>query len=122
MVKTTISMQTVFNTNDKKGEKMDKLTMGIKLNNNKGRLSGKIVGGLTNKFEVEGENFYEGMISVNRLSDVADILPFTISEKLIKAYDLELKEGDEVDFSGELRSYNRLIDGKSRLILSFFVK
>ena len=33
-----------------------------------------------------------------------------------------LEKGEEFAFGGELRSYNRNIDGKSRLILSFFVK
>lgn len=100
---------------------MNNLTLPMQLNN-KGRLVGKIFDENMNKFEVEGENFYEGKICVNRLSDVVDILPFTISEKLIKAYNLTLAKDQKVCFLGELRSYNRLQDGKSKLILSFFVK
>ena len=90
--------------------------------NNKGKLIGKIYEDVKNKFEVEGEVFYEGFLSANRLSDAVDIIPFTISEKLLKAYDLTLTKDTEIAFGGELRSYNRIIDGKSRLILSFFVK
>ena len=90
--------------------------------NNKGKLIGKIYEDVTNKFELQGEVFYEGYISIDRLSDNTDTIPFTISEKLLKAYDLSLKGGQDIAFGGELRSYNRIIDGKSRLILSFFVK
>ena len=97
-------------------------TQATILQNNKGRLIGKLVGGITNSFEIEGETFYEGKIEVARLSDTSDILPYTISEKLVKAYNIDLNSPIEVAFQGELRSYNRLIEGKSRLILSFFVK
>lgn len=97
-------------------------TTAISMPNNKGKLIGKIVNQPLTQFEVEGENFYEGKIEVLRLSETSDILPFTISERLVKAYNLSLQEGEEVAFGGELRSYNRMIEGKSRLILSFFVK
>lgn len=96
------------------------LVTGIQ--NNKGKLVGRLVGGVSNAFEVEGERFFEGKIKVSRLSSASDILPYTISEKLVKAYNLKLEDEEEVAFYGELRSYNRMIEGKSRLILSFFVK
>lgn len=92
------------------------------IQNNKGKLIGTLVGGVENSFEVEGEKFFEGKICVSRLSETSDTLPFTISEKLVKAYDLDLNSSCVVAFYGELRSYNRVIEGKSRLILSFFVK
>ncbi|MBQ8909343.1 MAG: single-stranded DNA-binding protein [Clostridia bacterium] len=94
----------------------------IAATNNKGKIQGKILETPQHSFEVEGEKFYEGKIVVGRLSEANDILPFTISEKLIKAYNINLDGGQDVNFGGELRSYNKMIDGKSRLILSFFVK
>ena len=94
----------------------------IALQNNKGKIQGKILEAPQHSFEVEGETFYEGKIVVGRLSEANDILPFTISEKLLKAYNINLKSGEDAYFGGELRSYNKVIDGKSRLILSFFVK
>ena len=97
-------------------------TTAITSPNNKGILIGEIVGAPEGKFEVEGETFYEGKIAVQRLSENVDILPFTISEKLIKAYNLKLEKGNVLAFGGELRSYNRIIENKSRLILSFFIK
>lgn len=90
--------------------------------NNKGKIKGKILDKVEKKYSIEGEYFYEGKLEVERLSETSDILPFTISEKLIKAYDLKLEAGNNVSFTGELRSYNKMVDDKSRLILSFFVK
>ena len=90
--------------------------------NNKGKIQGKILETAERSIEVEGETFYEGKIVVERLSEANDILPFTISEKLLKAYNLNLEGGALVNFGGELRSYNKILNGKSRLILSFFVK
>lgn len=95
---------------------------GTQIQNNKGKLIGCLREGILNTFEVEGETFFEGKIQVARLSQTSDILPYTISEKLVKAYKLDLNSKSEVAFLGEFRSYNRVIDGKSRLILSFFVK
>ncbi|MBQ8792373.1 MAG: single-stranded DNA-binding protein [Clostridia bacterium] len=94
----------------------------IALPNNKGKIQGKILEAPQHSFEVEGETFYEGKIVVGRLSEANDILPFTISEKLLKAYNINLESGEDAYFGGELRSYNKVIEGKSRLILSFFVK
>ena len=90
--------------------------------NNRGYISGIICEKPTKQFEVEGESFYEGFLSVERLSQATDTLPFTISEKLIRAYDVNLEKGEKVKLIGELRSYNKVVEGKSRLILSFFVK
>ena len=90
--------------------------------NNKGKIKGRILEKAENKYSIEGENFYEGKLVIERLSETNDVLPFTISEKLVKAYKLTLEAGMNVSFSGELRSYNKIVDGKSRLILSFFVK
>ena len=97
-------------------------TLAITQPNNRGFITGTIYEKPTKQFEIEGENFYEGKLSVERLSETNDILPFTISEKLLKAYNLTLENGEKIKLIGELRSYNKLIDGKSRLILSFFVK
>lgn len=97
-------------------------TLAIAQPNNRGQISGTIYQKPTKQFEVEGESFYEGKLAVERLSQTNDILPFTISEKLLKAYNLSMESGEKVKFVGELRSYNKLVDGKSRLILSFFVK
>ena len=97
-------------------------TTAISIPNNRGKIMGTLRETSSHKFEVEGEIFYEGKIEVERLSETTDLLPFTISEKIVKSYDFNFEIGQKVSFGGEFRSYNRMIDGKSRLILSFFVK
>ena len=114
-------MQTAYNTKTKK-ENTKKMFNALLKQNNKGKIKGKILEKAECNYSIEGENFYEGKVVIERLSEANDILPFTISEKLVKAYNLALEAGNEVSFTGELRSYNKLVDGKSRLILSFFVK
>ncbi len=90
--------------------------------NNRGRLKGTLLEKVEAQYQVEDEVFYEGKIVVDRLSGSQDIIPFTISEKIIKAYNLKLEKGEIICFIGELRSYNKMEEGHSRLVLSFFVK
>ncbi len=97
-------------------------TTSINKPNNKGKIKGTILEKVENFYQVEDEIFYEGKLVVDRLSGSKDIIPFTISEKIIKAYKLTLDAGENVGFIGELRSYNKVEGGRSRLILSFFVK
>lgn len=69
---------------------------------------------------VIGENFYEFDLEVPRLSDSSDIIPITISEKLFKKD--ELKPNAIISLNGQFRSYNKLVDGKSKLMLTVFVR
>ncbi len=70
--------------------------------------------------EVYGEGFYLFQLDVPRLSDNADRLPVTISDRLI---DKELlKEGTILKVKGQLRSYNNYSDKKNRLILTVFAR
>lgn len=55
-----------------------------------------------------------------RLSDQADIIPFTVSERLLG--DGMIEVGQTVTLSGQLRSYNKICDGKSKLLLTLFVR
>ena len=88
--------------------------------NNKVFISGEIVSKATFSHEVYGEGFYEMNVLVKRLSGQGDILPVTISERLIA--DRDLKEGVTVNAFGQFRSYNKLVDGKSKLMLTVFVR
>lgn len=90
------------------------------MENNKAMLSGRIVDEPTFSHEVMGEEFFETRIEVRRLSDQVDLLPVTISERLVNDYEIE--EGSEVCLSGQFRSYNIADEGRSRLVLSFFVR
>lgn len=84
------------------------------------KLSGKIYSEFTLSHQVEGENFYEFKIEVDRLSKIKDIIPVTISERTLMSK--KYKVGDFVKIVGEYRSYNKLLGDKSKLILHFFAK
>lgn len=87
---------------------------------NKVFLAGKIISEPVFSHEIYGEGFHEMMIEVSRLSEQKDMLPITISERLL--IDTPLKVGDYTGIMGQFRSYNKMIDGKSRLMLTVFVR
>ena len=88
--------------------------------NNKVFVSGEIVTDAEFSHEVYGEGFYEMNVLVKRLSGQGDVLPITISERLIS--DKDLKIGRTINALGQFRSYNKLVDGKSKLMLTVFVR
>lgn len=92
------------------------------IENNTVKLTGMIAGKPAVSHEIEGEKFWEFPLEVKRLSGVSDILPITVPEKLIDASNVKLKEGEGVCVEGELRSYNKLVGEKSKLIISTFAK
>ena len=87
-------------------------------NNNNVLIKGKIVKLPAYSHSVMGEGFFEMYVEVKRLSDETDVLPVTISERLIEGFNL----GDEIGISGQFRSYNKLEGEKSKLMLTIFVK
>ena len=70
--------------------------------------------------EVLGEKFYDLTLTVRRLSEQTDEIPVTVSDRLMGVYSLE--KGARVGVSGQLRSYNKLVDGKNKLILRVFAR
>ena len=88
--------------------------------NNKVYLMGEIVSDATFSHEVYGEGFYEFFVRVMRLSGQADILPVTLSERLIQGG--MLAKGKPICAVGQFRSYNKIENGKSRLMLTVFVR
>lgn len=90
------------------------------IENNKVSVIGTIVSGFTFSHEVFGEGFYMVDLSVNRLSEQADIIPLMVSERLL---DVEKDyRGCTVEAIGQFRSYNRHEGAKNRLVLSVFVR
>ena len=87
-------------------------------NNNILQLKGKIIEAPTYSHSVLGEGFFETKLEVKRLSSEVDILPVTISERLISG----IKMGDEVGIKGQFRSYNKLENMRSKLMLTVFVR
>lgn len=87
---------------------------------NKVYIEGKITSEIEFSHQMYGEGFYIMKIEVPRLSDTVDILPVTVSERLISIMDI--KVGDLVGVVGQLRSYNKIVDGSNRLILTIFAR
>ena len=90
------------------------------MNNNKVILSGEIITEPAFSHSVYGEGFYEMKLKVKRLSEECDEIPVTLSERLIS--DNNLKIGSRLSVTGQFRSYNKIIDNKSKLMLTVFVR
>jgi len=88
--------------------------------NNKIYLEGKVTSGLEFSHEMYGEGFYTFDLDVMRLSDSVDTLNITVSERLLS--DIKLEEGIDVIVEGQLRSYNKFLDGSNKLILTVFAR
>ena len=70
--------------------------------------------------EVFGEKFYYATLSVPRLSGAEDLLPITLSERLLEGATLEV--GTPLALEGQLRSYNKVIEGAGRLLITGFAQ
>lgn len=82
-------------------------------------LVGKIVTELTYSHSLFNEDFYTFVIRVPRLSENFDELPVTISHKLLNP---SIQQGADVVVRGQVRSYNKYVDGSSKLILTVFAR
>ncbi len=87
--------------------------------NNKVYLMGEVHSAPTFSHEMYGEGFYDFTLSVKRLSGQFDLIPVTVSERLMTT---ALAVGDKVALSGQFRSYNKLEGGRSKLMLTVFVR
>lgn len=92
------------------------------LQNNNINIIGKILTELVYSHEVFGEGFYNMSVEVLRLSDNADVLPVTISERLMVKNDITV--GSLIFITGQIRSYNNYVEseGRNRLILTIFAR
>ena len=90
------------------------------IENNRVSIIGEVVSEFQFSHEVFGEGFYLVNVSVDRLSDMVDIIPLMISERLIdvtKDY-----KGMLVRACGQFRSFNKHEENRNHLILSVFVR
>lgn len=91
----------------------------MKENTNFVSVSGKLTD-LKLSHKIYGEAFYSFNLVCQRLSDNADVLPVTVSERLLSKR--PLCEGCFIQVQGQLRSYNKLSEGKMRLCLTIFAR
>lgn len=92
----------------------------VYLENNHIILVGKVTSEKEFSHEIYGEKFYIFDLSVPRLSGNADIIPITISERLMVNGDLPV--GTKITVEGQFRSYNSYREGKNKLVLTVFAK
>ena len=90
------------------------------LENNKVTLKGIVASLPEYSHEVYGENFYTLFLAVERLSDHQDIIPITVSDRILKENNFEI--GATVALKGQFRSYNKVENEKSKLMLTVFVR
>ena len=90
------------------------------LENNYLTLVGKVTGEKKFSHEIYGERFYIFNLEVPRLSGNEDIIPITVSERLVT--DDMLAEGKKLLIKGQFRSYNSYDNEKNKLILTVFAK
>lgn len=88
--------------------------------NNQLVLVGKVTSDKKFSHEIYGEKFYIFDLSVPRLSGNADIIPITISERLL--LEDELVPGKNIIIEGQFRSYNSYENNRNRLVLTVFAK
>ena len=88
--------------------------------NNQLILVGKVTSDKRFSHEIYGEKFYIFDLSVPRLSGNADIIPITISERLLLEEDLDI--GKNITIEGQFRSYNSFENERNRLVLTVFAK
>ena len=90
------------------------------LENNHLVLVGKVASEKRYSHEIYGEKFYIFNLEVVRLSSTVDIIPITVSERLLTSINLEL--GTMLRVEGQFRSYNNYENEKNKLILTVFAK
>lgn len=89
-----------------------------RVQNNEVILIGKVLSEAKFSHKVYGEGFYSFDLQIPRLSSSFDILPITISERLLPVY--SNIQGKTVEIEGQLRSYNQYSEGRNKLILTVF--
>lgn len=90
------------------------------LENNKVTLKGMVASLPEYSHEVYGEEFFTLFLAVDRLSDHQDIIPITVSDRILKENNFEI--GATVALKGQFRSYNKIENEKSKLMLTVFVR
>jgi len=90
--------------------------------NNQIGIAGRIHSDFEFSHELYGEGFYRFEVEIFRLSDTSDILPVTISERIINMSSATI--GTWVYIAGQIRSYNNYVeaDRRNKLVLTVFAR
>ena len=85
-------------------------------------IGGCICSELSFSHEIYSEGFYRFDVEVARLSGSADVLPVTVSERIIDR--AVMVPGTFIRMSGQIRSYNNYVeaDRRNKLVLTIFAR
>ncbi|MCL2839843.1 MAG: single-stranded DNA-binding protein [Defluviitaleaceae bacterium] len=85
-------------------------------------IGGRINSDLTFSHEIYGEGFYRFDVEVDRLSGNSDILPVTVSERIVDREKMAI--GLPIRILGQIRSYNSYVeaDKRNKLVLTIFAR
>ena len=90
------------------------------IENNQVTISGTIASGFNFSHEIFGEKFYIVNLKIQRTSGMDDIVPVTVSDRLVDVSEDCI--GQFVSVTGQFRSYNKQDGEKKRLALSVFAR
>lgn len=90
------------------------------LDNNYLILVGKVANEKKFSHEVYGESFYVFNLEIPRLSGTSDLIPITVSDRLLTTTELEI--GKRIVIKGQFRSYNTYENNRNKLVLTVFAK
>lgn len=90
------------------------------IENNQVAISGEIASGFNFSHETFGEKFYSVYLKIQRISDECDIIPVTVSDRLVDVSTDYI--GQFVSVTGQFRSYNKQDGEKKHLMLSVFAQ
>jgi len=92
----------------------------VESNNNRVLLTGVVKGAPVAAADLMGEGHSIVTLAVNRLSSMQDMIPLTLTDDQIAQFNI--KDGSEITVKGQYRSYNKLIGGRSKLMLTVVAK
>jgi len=85
-------------------------------------IGGRIASEFEFSHEIYGEGFYRFDVEVDRLSGAGDILPVTVSERIVDKSAMQV--GQLIRINGQIRSYNNYVeaDRRNKLVLTVFAR
>ena len=90
------------------------------IRNNVAEIIGELCENFVYSHEVFGEKFYVAPVRIPRLSSSFDYIPLMVSERLLNPS--EPCRGRLIHAVGQFRSYNKHLEGHSKLVLSVFAR
>lgn len=87
---------------------------------NKAVVSGNLLTPLSFSHKTYGEAFYTFVLGIERRSGYVDEINIMVSERLI--YERPPAEGDFVEITGQVRTYNETAEGRNRLNIVIFAR